>query len=83
MQLGLQESAFLSWTHDEMYIYFLCLLILKKKSEWKHLTEYLRLLEQASKYKNPELSGEQNFLWTFSMTTDLSQGAISEGWEKL
>ena len=33
----------------------------KKKSEWKHLTEYLRLLEQASKYKNPELSGEQNF----------------------
>ena len=33
----------------------------KKKSEWKHLTEYLRLLGQASKYKNPELSGEQNF----------------------
>ena len=51
----------------------------KKKSEWKHLTEHLRLLEQASKCKSPELSGEQNFLWTFSMITDLSQGAISEG----
>lgn len=51
----------------------------EKKSEWKHLTEYLRLLEEASKYKNPDLSGEQNFLWTFSMITDLSQGSISEG----